>query len=412
MPTFGLTSSGFVPKQQSDILSDIQGQEQTNISATIDLDPDQPLGQINGIFSGKIAECWEVLNTLYGIIDPDQAEGAALVNVCKLTGTVKDPASYSTVECTVNLNAATALPVGALANVTGQPGNTWTAVQNPALPAGQAAYNGATGATGVTGVTFQATTTGPVAASAGTLTQINAPVTGWNSITNPSDAILGSFTESDTSLRQKRLQELGASGGSTVDKIRAVLLNLTLANGTFPVISCTVYENETDFTDVNGLPPHSVEALIYDQGALNNDVVAQAIWNVKGSGAATYGNAFGTATDSQGTTHIVNFSRPTTVPIYLAYTTTPGTLTAAQTAAIKSLVATEASAFLVPGASVIALQLRALPLAPEPGAVTGITDVPSLALGTAPAPGGTSNITIGIRQVATLSTTNITVNGV
>src|ERR1700689_4954748 len=106
MTTFGLTASGFVPKQQSDILADFQSQEQTNISATIDLDPDQPLGQINGIISGKIAELWELAETLYGIIDPDNAEAAALANVCALSGTIPNPATYSTVTCTVNLNGS------------------------------------------------------------------------------------------------------------------------------------------------------------------------------------------------------------------------------------------------------------------------------------------------------------------
>ena len=74
-----------------------------------------------------------------------------------------------------------------------------------------------------------------------------------------------------------------------------------------------LYENDTGSTDSNGLPPHSISAIV-DGGDLTE--IAQVIRGNKGQGVATYGTTSATVPDKYGNPHVISLSRSTDVPIY------------------------------------------------------------------------------------------------
>ena len=80
------------------------------------------------------------------------------------------------------------------------------------------------------------------------------------------------------------------------------------------VYSAICYENDTDETDDLGLPPHSIEAVVY--GGLDADI-AQAIFRRKAAGIQTFGSTTIAVIAASGQSININFSRPTTVPVYI-----------------------------------------------------------------------------------------------
>jgi uncharacterized phage protein gp47/JayE len=101
-------------------------------------------------------------------------------------------------------------------------------------------------------ITFLSQEYGPVACPVNSLTLIQTPVGGWESITNVAAGLPGQFTETDAQLRLRRQNSIKLLGLGTVDAIEAHLSNIS------GVDSAIVYENisltETDlvitFSDV------------------------------------------------------------------------------------------------------------------------------------------------------------------
>jgi uncharacterized phage protein gp47/JayE len=157
-------------------------------------------------------------------------------------------------------------------------------------------------------VTFTATSTGAIIANAGTLTVINTPISGVTALLNTQDATEGRDIESDNAYRARMDQELQVAGAGTVEAIRAKLLQV---NGVTTVL---VFENITDITDSAGRPPHSFECVVL--GGSDADV-AETIWLAKPAGIPTFGTSSYTITDSQGQPHLIYFSRPYAVSVYI-----------------------------------------------------------------------------------------------
>lgn len=66
--------------------------------------------------------------------------------------------------------------------------------------------------------------------------------------------------------------------------------------------------NDEDFTDDNGIPPHSVRALIPESVSKSSDEIAQAIWHCKAAGVKTDGNINGVAIGKNGKEYGVKYS--------------------------------------------------------------------------------------------------------
>lgn len=406
MATFGVTAQGFVPKPVQQILSEIVTAEEANMDPAIDTSAEEPLGQLNGIISEKIAEVWEVAQTLANVINRAAAEGALLDNIGTVSGTLRDPPKPSHVYCNCTLTAANSpyLAGTLTANVTGQTWNQWQNAQDVTVTAD-----------GVVSVLFVSVQDGPVTAPSGTLNQITVSVTGWSAVTNPLDATPGNLLEDDTDFRVRQEEELAAAGSCTLDSIRADLLAIPGAP-----LSVQVLENTKLITDpVTGMPPKSIQAIVYDGivPSLANNTIAQVLWGDKPAGIQMFGTTTGQAVDSQGNPQTVAFSRPTQLPLYLAFTVTllPNAVLAQVAAAIKAVIATlnytattENNGYqILPGSKIKATVLRAVA-----ENVSGVDECTALALDFVPSPTNTTSLLTGPTQIGVIDTSRITVNGI
>jgi uncharacterized phage protein gp47/JayE len=445
MTVYGLTDEGFIPQTEPVIREGIEA-ELRLIRSSLPLGNRTLLGQLVAISSERYALIWELIEAVYNSTDPDAAIAAAQDAICALTGTVREPAKHSTVTLYLMGSVGTVVLSGSrastdsgvvfetLTDVTFIACTAW--VNTTAYVVGQVRTNasraylcitagtsaGSGGPTttatditdgtvhwryigeglGIIAVSAQTVDTGPLEAPAYTITQIDTPVSGWESVINALDADEGSDIETSEDLRVRRELELAQAGSTVPDAIRAALLQV--AN----VTSVTVYYNDTDTTDGDGVPPHAVECLV--RGGADQDIYDALLANVA-CGIKTHGTETGSATDSNGTTHVIKFSRYDEIPIYVKITLTydAAAYPSDGDTQVKTAVVTFGDA-QNGGVDAVATRIGA-----QAFKVAGVFDVPrsgsvgGCLISTAPAPTLDTTIVITSRQLATYDTSRITI---
>lgn len=399
---------GFVRRTAEDINEQLAADEIAGISPALDTSSTSPMGQVNSAVTKVVAELWDALEAVYNSQDPDKATGDGQDALCALTGTTREAAARSQVRCALNLNIGANIPVGALIAVLGNDSAQFKLVGTETIPGTVNPGNVLALATDTYYARFESVDTGPIAANAGTLTRIVTPQTGWNTVSNPLDAVLGRNVEEPAELRIRREVELAAAGSTPVDALRAELSELLAAEGVIDGFA-DVLENVQDVTDADGRPPHSLECLIDDGvSPVDNVLIAQTIWDGRAGGIQTFGSTGADATDALGRARTQYFNRPTPVDIYFALSIVVDTdffPADGDTLIKEAMVALGAT--LKPGADVMRTQF----FGPIFG-IKGVLNCTALTLGTAPAPVGTADISIGVRSRAKFDTSRITITHV
>ena len=450
MSSFGLTDqdTGFNKKGLSDILDSIETRQKADISAAIDVSADGPVGQMNGVFAQEVKEVWDVAQDIHTARDSNNSEGAALDALMAITGAQRLAATKSTLSA-VNSNPATLtgtpttlVPAASQASVltTGDVFETdanativalaaWAAttayvigdrVTNSgnayeAEVAGTSAGSGGptttdpltpevdntvtwrflgTG-TGAIDVDATAVLTGPTSSNSFTLTTIDTPVAGWDGVTNLTDATAGTDLETDQAARARRESLLRQTGKATLEAIRAVLLAVS------GVTESIVFENTTLVTDGSGVPGKAFEAVVL--GGADADI-RQAIFDTKPIGIESHGSTSGSVVDSAGNSHTIEFSRPTSVPIFVATTiVTDGNYPTDGDTQVKNAIKAAGDALAV-GDDVVYEKLKC-----EVFEVAGVIDITDFFTKISSPADQTVNIVIQNRELATFDTADITV---
>jgi uncharacterized phage protein gp47/JayE len=376
---YGATTTGFNRPTLQEILARIESVQLSEIDPELDVSTESPLGQQNGIVAREISLVWEAIESAHNGYDPDAAEDFLLTALAKLTGTERRAASYSLVSLQCALDSGTTLQAGVhFAEVLNNPSSRWTPVEDFTAPS-----------TGTHTVVFRAEFTGPVPATAGSITVISTAVVGWNGVGNLSAASAGRPADDDATLRERREAQLANSGSSTLRAIRAAILDIDEVDSVLP------FENRTAAVDSNGLPPHSFEMVLWTGETPTEDPaeVAQAIWDNRPAGIGSYGSSYGLATDENGDAHAVAYSLATGRYIYLDFTltTSGGFSSAAFKAAIDAL----ASDLHGVGDDVLATRLVSFAWQ-QPN----VLNVISVKLGFTASPVASTDLAIGEREIA------------
>ena len=150
----------------------------------------------------------------------------------------------------------------------------------------------------------------------GTVNVIVTNVTGLESVVNRITPIAGRLQETDTELRQSYIKKSFLTSVKTTDSIASYLYDTIKG-----VNSLTVFENDTDLTDSDGRPPHSIEVVIYGG---DDQSIAEAILEKKAGGIATYGTTTLPISTQYGDVINVSFSRPENVYIWMKLRITMG----------------------------------------------------------------------------------------
>lgn len=285
--------------------------------ADVYLENDSQDGQWIGIQALAISNGNAACFAAYSAFSPSTAQGVGLSTVVKINGLSRKIPSYSTVDLDIVGQSGTTISGGI---AIGADGAQWLLPPVINIPI-----------SGEITVTAVAKDPGEVGALPNTVTQIGTPTQGWQTVNNPTGAALGDPVESDAQLRQRQaistmnpaLTPFEATMGAV-----AGVLGVTRLKG---------YENDTDVTDVNGLPAHSISIVVEGGDAT---VIAQAIADKKTIGTVTYGTTTIPITDEYGVTRDINFYRPTaaTIGVAMTITNTGGLTTDIETAIKQAMV--------------------------------------------------------------------------
>ena len=149
---------------------------------------------------------------------------------------------------------------------------------------------------------------GPFPQVAGSIDTLSSFVAGVDSVTNPEDAAVGRYRETDIEFRERFRNSRFAAGAGTYE---AILETLTSLDG---VSEVKIIPNETNITDVSGIPAH--EFLVVVRGG-SATAIATVIFNKKPIGIRSFGNTSAVIYDSIDNPWEIYFSRPVEVPVYI-----------------------------------------------------------------------------------------------
>jgi uncharacterized phage protein gp47/JayE len=252
-------------------------------------------------------------------------------------------------------------------------------------------------------VQFTAIALGANACPAGSLTTIDTPTLGWDTLDNLAAGSIGRAVETDAELRTRHLSGARATGSATVKAIRARLVSEVPE-----ITSAFIYENRSQFP-ADGMPAHSIECVVVG-GA--DQTVRNKIYELKPAGIETHGSITGTVTDDNGDSQTVLFSRPSSqyawvrVTVNSLYPEEPYPATAATS--IRDAVLAHAATIAV-GEDIITQRFYG----PIYSSTTGIgqitVEVAVTALSGDTPTYSTANIAIGRAAIALFDATRVTI---
>ncbi|ART01827.1 baseplate J/gp47 family protein [Klebsiella pneumoniae] len=301
LDTLGLsatvTAEGISAPDYQTVLDTITGYFQQIYGSDAYLEPDSKDGQMVALVALAIHDANNTAISVYRSFSPATALGDALTSNVKINGITRRAATNSTVDLLLTGTVGTTITNGSVRD-------TNSVVWN--LPA-----TVVIGSDGTVVATATCANSGAVAAVAGSVNGINTPTRGWASVTNPLAATVGVAAETDAELRVRQSQSVALASLTPFDAVDGAIANVE------GVTRHKLFENDTETTDANGLPEHSISAVVEGGDATE---IANTIRSVKGQGVSTYGTTAVVVTDKYGNPYTIRFSRPVDVPVYVSIT--------------------------------------------------------------------------------------------
>lgn len=289
----------------ADIRDDLIAQFKAIYGEDIYLGNDSQDYQMISAFALKTYDTMQMLQIVYNNQSTKTAIGTGLSSRVKLNGLRRKTATYSTCVLTLTGVPGTTIPAGIVEDTQGR---KWLLPENTR-------FDGET-----LEITAQCQDLGAIEAPVGTIAKISNPQYGWLTATNKVPAIKGRPIETDEELRRRQSISTAIPSQNMVNSTIAGIASVA------GVTRYKVYENDTNSTDENGIPSHSIAAVV--EGGLDG-AVAEQIYLRKGPGCGTYGTTTIIYTNSDGLKNEIRFFRPSyqkisvkvAVKKYATYTT-------------------------------------------------------------------------------------------
>jgi uncharacterized phage protein gp47/JayE len=380
-----IDATGISAPSYNDIFTSLQNSYWSIYGSDAVLTPDSQDGQLLATFAQAISDCNQATINVYNSFSPAKAQGAALSSNVKINGLNRQVSSNSTVDVLIVGQANSPIASGIVEDPAG---NSWNLPAIVSIPG-----------SGQIIVTATCQTAGAISLASGVALKISTPTLGWQSATTSDSAAEGAPVEADARLR---IRQASSTALPSLTILEGVLGGVASIPG---VTRYAAYENDTDTTDANGLPSHSMSIVVEGGDAT---AIATVIATKKAPGTGTYGTTTETVIDTYQVIHNINFFRPTDVPITVqinlrklsGYTTAIG-------AEIQSAVAAAINSLSI-GGDVLVNKLYSF--ANLPGTADGATfDISSILIArdlNAPA---ASNVVIAFNEVAVGLVGNITI---
>ena len=294
-----ITSNGTVVPDTAQIRTDVEQEFIDALGLTSTPDPSSEEGRL---VEAEVTSRISVARNnalLANQQNPNLSSGTFLDAHLALIGSERDGAERSTVSCDLTGVAGTLISASPAKYIEDDNRNLWTLVNDVTLDgSGQAT------------ATFRAVEFGPITAGPGTITKIVSGVVGWETVTNPANAVPGKLEQSDISAKRQRKRELGKNSRTNAYSVIAAVSALENVAG------IRFLENFTDVTDTFSgvsLVPHSTWICV--DGGVDAEI-AEAYYTARTGGANFNGAVTENYTDpTSGQVIPVKFDRPTDKPL-------------------------------------------------------------------------------------------------
>ena len=284
-----LDEKGFYRKTYDDILTDLTTTAQLQYGEDINVDETSPLGKFIRIFASALDEMWQDIEGSYYTAFISTATGISLDRIATRVAMSRllEQNATAVVEFTGTPNYT--IPLGFIVG-TENDVQYFTVEDVHIDEYGQGITEVMCTKPGTKGNVLE-----------GKINVIVNPDENVISVTNVTDATGGRGKETDAEFRQRMIDSIGNTAGTTINGIEDSLRKLD------DVKSVAIVENATDSPDVEGRPAHSFE--VYIQGG-DEQEIADTIFEKKPIGIQTYGRYESQVTDVAGGIHTIKYSRP------------------------------------------------------------------------------------------------------
>lgn len=273
-----LDASGLQVKTRDELVTYFTDKYVEIYGPDINLASDTPDGQMLNIQVQAILDNQDLLVQVYNSFDPDNAVGVVLDQRVALNGIERRAGTYTETLIRVSTEREVTLygldqSTNTVYTVSDNAGNRWFLKQT---------VYGLTA--GVHQLTFRAAEPGAQLTIIGTISNQVTIVLGVTEVLNTNSySTLGENEEDDASLRIRRRRSVAITSQGFVESLKAALENLPNVN------TARVFENENDFIDADGIPPHSIWVIV-DNGGATSESIARTIYAKRGAGSGMKGD--------------------------------------------------------------------------------------------------------------------------
>lgn len=290
-----ISATGISAPTYAEVLAYLQQQYRSIFGADVYLESDSQDGQFLAIVAAAINDANAATIAAYNAQSPLTAQGAGLSKNVKINGIARAVATNSSADLVLIGQAGATITNGAARDVNS---NLWQLPASVTIPPA-----------GEITVTATCSVVGDIDAAVGEINQIATPTQGWQSVTNPAPAVAGAPVETDAALRVRQATSVALPSRTVLEGTVGAVASLD------GVTRYRAFENDTNATDSNGIPAHSI-SLIVEGGDAQE--IAEAIAAKKTPGTGTYGTTSQIVTDIYGITRTIQFYRPTEDTVHVA----------------------------------------------------------------------------------------------
>lgn len=296
---WGLTDAGFRRPTYAELLDALEYKARELFGSKANLTVRSPLGVFLRIFAWVLNLLFSTVEDVYNSRFIDTAVGSSLYNLGRSIGLQLLGAQKAVGYLTFEGNDGVFVPEGFLAETIA--GTQYVTVRSGTIRNGSITLPATAVLSGPDGNTEEHT-----------INSITNPKSGITAVMNAQPFEGGRNTETDAEFRERYYLSVDFAGGVNIDAIVAEIYESVEA-----VIAVTGDENCSDFQDANGLPPHSIEIVVY--GGLD-EKIAEAIFRRKAAGIQTFGNTTVPVVSASGQVYDISFSRPAPVNVWVRIT--------------------------------------------------------------------------------------------
>ena len=234
VPQVFLGPNGFIAPATSAVLTGVQSDINTAFGGGLNFGTPAagtvapPQVQLSVSETAIIDNTNDLLLSLFNGVDPAYASGRMQDAIGRIYFMSRIPASATVAQCTCSGLPGTVIPLNALA--TDISGNTYYCTQSGTIPVG-----------GTIVLPFANMAQGPIPCPATTLNTIYQAISGWDSIGNVADGVIGNNVETRYQFETRRQQSVAINGLNSTQAVQGMVLAVPNVVGAVTVDNPNTY---------------------------------------------------------------------------------------------------------------------------------------------------------------------------